>query len=168
MSTDTWHERRALAEPFEDHVIGLLRDSGWDAERFGQGQLSETMRLHLRQIKPPTAVRWLPDIIAGRTTALRTSTIRYVDAKAGETWRKTGNHAVEVSPVNADDEWQLYSGTEVFYVFTDGGVATPERVRATGWKCCGVGPHRTDFWLFPRVACKPFEAVFGIAWRATA
>ena len=74
-------QRMREARKFERTVVDALRVHGWIAEPFGQGQLSESVRAILRQVKTPA--RWMPDIIGCKRYPVRTLTV-FVDAKAGE------------------------------------------------------------------------------------
>ena len=156
----TFDERLAVATRWETVALEALRRNSWDAEPFGQGQLPKRMRDHLRDF--PTAVRWMPDIIAARFYPTGLHVVRYVDVKAGEAWRRTGNHSVEVAAMNAAERWQDFAGNPVYYLFSDGYVITAEDAREVcserPWMGSGSG---TPFVVFPREACRPFRDVFG-------
>lgn len=151
--------RLAAAIAFEDKVVAALTERGWLAERFGQGQLSEEMRSMIRSVE--TAVRWMPDIIAARRFEALTKLV-FVDAKAGERWRDTGNHDIEAAALIGAELWRDYSGCETYFVFSDGGVVTP----ATFREFCEPGRYRgngsgTPFYVARRFICQRFDAVFG-------
>lgn len=157
----TFTKRLAVARKHEDRVLASLLLRGWAAEPFGQGQLTPDMREHLRKLD--TSVRWMPDIIAAKRFAARTVVV-FVDAKAGERYRDTGNHDIEVAALVAAEKWiQLASDACPYYfVFDDGGVLTPAVARELG----SPGPYRgngsgTPFLLIPTSACSPFDGVFG-------
>lgn len=155
-----------MGEQHEDNVLTHLRMAGWDAEPFGQGQLPGKMRAHLSRYTPITPVRWIPDIIAAKVTPLGQQRLVYVDAKAGEQWRRTGLHGCEISSLETADAWQRLSRCWVYYVFTDMLVTTSERI----WECGHEGPQTgngsgTPYLLFPATICEPFEAKFGAVKR---
>jgi len=159
--TATFRSRMALAEHHEATVIGMLRDRNWDAESFGQGQLSELMRHSLRHIN--TYIRWMPDIIATRNIAGR-NTVIYIDAKAGKRYLETGNHDIETAALEAAERWVEFNNSQCpyYFVFDDGATTTPEDVRDN----CRPGRYNgngsgTPFVLFPREICRPFDAIFG-------
>jgi hypothetical protein len=157
----TFLERMASASEFELTVLDALRDRGWSAERFGQGQLGENLRDHLRKVDTP--VRWMPDIIAAKPFAARTIVV-FIDAKAGQRYRDTGNHDLEVSALESAERWIEYSSDACphYFVFQDWGVTTPAVVRELGWRGSWRGfGSGTPFLLFPVTACRPFDAIFG-------
>lgn len=156
----SFQKRMELARRHEERVLDSLNRRGWFAEFFGQGQLSEEMRSYLREVD--TAVRWMPDIIASRRAANRTQLI-FIDAKAGDRYLKTGNHDIEVAALDSAERWIELSGDKCpyYFVFEDGGVATPDRIRDTG----KPGPYYgrgsgTPFLVFPTLVCRPFD-MFG-------
>lgn len=156
----TFAARIKAAKDHEDRVLTELRRRGWLAEPFGQGQLPEQIRDHLRAFRTP--VRWMPDIIACKTFSTGLKAVRYVDAKAGDKWKETGNHDIETAALEGAEQWEQYAGHPVYYVFGDGQVADPERIRACARQ--GQFNHRgsgTPFVLFSRELCVPFDTVFG-------
>lgn len=159
MTRREFERRLEVATAFEDKVVAALIERGWRAERFGQGQLSEEMREIIRRVNTPT--RYMPDIIAARPCPAGTR-LSFVDAKAGEKWRETGNHDIETAALEGAEMWESYSRCEVFFVFSDGGTITPKVYRelATPGRFRGVGSG-TPFVLVPRAACMRFDAVFG-------
>jgi hypothetical protein len=146
---------------FERQVLDALLRRGWSAEPFGQGQMSNAIHDLIRGI--PTHARWMPDIIAAKKFAARTMLI-FVDAKSGERWRETGRHDIETAAVEAADAWADYSQSPTYFVFPDGGVTTPERVKAMAMpgKFRGNGSG-TPFVLLDTRICEPFDAIFGPA-----
>jgi hypothetical protein len=140
-------------------VIDALREREWIAERFGQGQLPETVRATLRRIQTP--VRWMPDIIAMKSFPTGPQ-LRFVDAKAGDKWRETGNHDLEVAAIDAAEAFYAYAKWPVYFVFSDMSVVAPEDVREVAvpgtWRGNGSG---TPFLLFPTAVGRPLDAVFG-------
>lgn len=157
----SFQKRLDVAREHEQRVLDALNQRGWFAEFFGQGQLTPRMREYLREVD--TAVRWMPDIIASKRVANRTL-VAFIDAKAGDRYKKTGNHDVEVAALCSAEKWIDLSGDQCpyYFVFDDGGVATPDRIRGTG----KPGPYYghgsgTPFLIFPTLVCRPFDAMFG-------
>lgn len=155
----TFKTRLATALPHEAAVLARLREAGWTAGPYGQGQLKE-VRDELRHLDTP--LRWAPDIIAIRTYPTGHKRLVFVDAKAGSRWRTTGNHGVEMAALKAADEHERAFGGNVFFVFSDFGVAHSERI----WSCWKPGPRYgngsdTPYVIFKREICVPFEAQFG-------
>jgi hypothetical protein len=151
--------RLEVAKEFEQKVIAELTLRGWLAEPFGQGQLSDEMREIIRRVNTP--VRWMPDIIcAKRLTA--TTSLRFIDAKAGDKWRETGNHDIEAAALDGAEKWESMSGCPVHFVFNDGGVISPTVFRelAAPGTFRGLGSG-TPFLLVTREACQRFDAVYG-------
>ena len=143
----------------ETQVIDALRRRGWNAEKFGQAQLTELTRSHLRCVK--TSVRWLPDIIATRQNGKQTG-VAYIDAKGGHTYLRTENHDVQTDALETAEKWSQFSGSPVFFVFRDWGVVTPDDVRMHAWdgQYNGRGSG-TPFKVFPTLVCSSFDVVFG-------
>lgn len=160
--------RLEVATAFEEKVIAALVERDWRAEKFGQGQLSEEMRDIIKRVN--TRVRYMPDVIAARTFTARTRLI-FVDAKAGDKWRETGNHDIETAALEGAEKWEQYSECPMYFVFTSGDTITPADFRslATTGRFKGVGSG-TPFMLAPRTACSGFDAVFGTrdAWMEMA
>jgi hypothetical protein len=90
----SFDRRMREAHELEGAVLDALRARGWTAEPFGQGQLPEDVQAILRQVETP--VRWIQDIIECKKFAAHTLAV-FVDAKAGERWRKTDRHGIEQS-----------------------------------------------------------------------
>lgn len=157
MTTGT--QRMEIGEQFETAIIGALRARGWYAEPFGQAMLTARMRQYMRATDTPA--RWLPDVIAAKRVAVQQ--IVYVDAKAGDEWRRTGNHDVETAAVTAAAGWADFTNCATYLAFTDWSVTTPDRALTCGrpgrWD--GNGSD-TPFLLISRVSvCMPFDAIFG-------
>ena len=145
----------------ELRVLESLIRRGWHAEWFGQSMLSETMRTYLHSVD--TFVRWMPDIIAAKNIAGRNQIV-FVDAKGGQRYKETGNHDVETSSVKAATAWIDFDQCPHFFVFGDGGVATPadleEHGRQGTFRGNGSG---TPFLLMPATQTRSFDSVFGQA-----
>lgn len=160
-------ERRIReAKLFEDAVLAAVRQSVWDAEPFGQGQLTQGMHDHLRRYRTDdggaTPLRWLPDLIAARRMPHGKTAVRLIDAKAGERWKKTGNHDVEKAALDAAELWEQSFGVPVYFVFTDWSFATVGMLRDMELRdgpCYGNGSD-TPYWLFAASSCTPFDALF--------
>lgn len=168
MTRPEFQKRLAKAQKHERRVKASLELRGWLAELFGQGQLSEQMRDVIKRVKTP--VRYMPDIIAAQKFNA-TTRIVFIDAKDGDKWQETENHDVEKAALDAAEQWEQMSGCAFYYVFADGGVATPEMVRATctDGRFRGIGSG-TPFVVFPRSVCTTFDATFGPAeqWATSA
>lgn len=157
----TFHQRLAAAKEHEQRVTDALLVRGWLAEPFGQAMLSDTMRDHLRRI--PTSVRWMPDIIAAKSYPAGERII-FIDAKAGDRHKETGNHDIELAALESAERWIELSGGQCpyYFVFGDGGIVTPGDVREVCWNGFYNGNGSgTPFVLFPTAVCRQFTAVFG-------
>jgi hypothetical protein len=146
-------DRLALGQAHERAVIRALRKRGWKAYPMGQGQLPEDARDMLRQVQ--TDLRFMPDIYALKMR------LALIDAKSGDTYLRTGNHAIQIEALEANERAWAKMG-DCFFVFDDGRVFTPADVRRVGrpgrYSDRGSG---TPFLLVPRDAGRPFDAVFG-------
>lgn len=153
----SFSERLAKGRAHEERVLAALRDQRWMGELFGQGQIPAHMRDLLRRFK--TAVRYMPDIIAGiEKPDLR---LAFVDAKWGDRWQETGNHDIESAALRAAVCFQQYADAEVWIVFPDMSVISPTDALAIAipGRFCGNGSG-TPFELIPTKACRPFDDVF--------
>lgn len=162
--TDTHAEflnRLGTGRTHEHRVLQSLRRRNWHAELFGQVMMTETMRTYLRTIDTPA--RWMPDIIAGKNIAGK-NTVMFIDAKSGQRYKDTGNHDIETSSLTSAIAWIDYTRHQcpTFFVFDDGGVATPADVEEHGWegKFRGSGSG-TPFTLMPATKTRSFDSVFG-------
>lgn len=151
--------RLEVAVAFEEKVVATLVERQWRAERFGQGQLSADMRDIIRRVRTP--VRYMPDIIAAKRFTVETRIV-FVDAKAGDRYKETGNHDIESAALDGAELWQQYSGCETYFVFANGDTITPTAFRelSTPGNFRGSGSG-TPFLLAPRAACSRFDAIFG-------
>jgi hypothetical protein len=159
MTKREFERRLETANAFEEKVVAALIDRDWRAERFGQGQLSVEMRDVIRRVS--TSVRYMPDIIAAKRFAARTRLV-FIDAKAGETYRRTNRHDIETAALDGAEKWGEFSQCPVYFVFTNGDTITPQVFRelAEPGVFRGVGSG-TPFLLVPRAACSRFDEVFG-------
>lgn len=160
MISSSFRKRIEDAQKHEQDVINALLARDWFAEPFGQAMLSEQMRDHLRRVE--TSVRWMPDIIAAKNIAGKEHIV-FIDAKAGERYKETGNHDIENAALESAKRWIKLSGDcPYFFVFGDGGVATPDDVLENGWDGTFRGSGSgTPFKLFPSDICRQFDTVFG-------
>lgn len=156
----TFAERIGPALVFEGVVIDWLRTRGWTAEPFGQGQLPSHVRDLLRDTD--STLRRLPDILACKRFAARTRSM-LVDAKHGDRWRDTGNHAVEAAVAMIQAAMAEYMNTPIFYVFEDGRCTTPDRVLTLGVPGRTPNVFRTPFLMIRAERCEPVDAIFGPA-----
>lgn len=149
----TFHDRMGPAALWEKELIEILQGRGWLAAPFGQAQVPQDMRSHLRRWRDnygrPTLLRWTPDIIAVKPDA--DPFVCLIDAKTeSEKNRDSDNYSVEVNAVDAGlaivRDWH----TPLFYVWKDAGVLTPQSV-SNRWnrKLDGAGTQgsETAFYL---------------------
>ena len=131
----------------------------WCVEPTGQGQFSATMQENLHNCwlpdGRPLPFRWLPDLLATRPPHAY-----FIDAKSSETWRQTGNHALEQNALAAALNWTAIWEMDVWYIFTDGSGTTARQLAKPSAKW--PGPQRgngsgTPFWLFPVGLTTPWE-----------
>jgi hypothetical protein len=129
----TYDDRVRPGQLHELAVMERLRQAGWIAEPFGQGQLSDPFRRLLKQFETtahqPTLIRWLADIIAGREVGTDRSSVVLVDAKC---CNGRPNYAIELSAIETAEVFcnQLYTPT--VYVFDDFHCLTPREARQRG------------------------------------
>lgn len=155
----SFERRMRQATAHENAVIEQLRLRGWLAEPFGQGQLPTRIREQLRTID--TDVRWMPDLIAIKSFP-NGQQLRFVDAKAGDRWRTSGNHDIETRALEAAEAFYAYAKWPVYFVFSDMSLTDPERIRELG----RPGPYYgsgsgTPFLLFSTTICRPLDSTFG-------
>lgn len=148
--------RLQVAHVDELRLSADLRRRGWDVEMFGVELLTETARGWL--VTTPSAVRWLPDLLARRG-----SDVIAVDAKASLS-RDGDRHAVERDSIRAAIAFEHYSGLRELFVFPDGCVIRPH----TAYRSSHPGPPNvngsgTPFRLIYCSACVPSAVVFGEA-----
>lgn len=154
--------RLEVAQRLERRVIGELRARGWTAEPFGQSLLTFDIREQMRQVSPATPVRWMPDIIATKPQRTRMA-LAFIDAKAGETYQRTGNYDIEAAALDSAERFATFArGCHYFFVFDDLGVIRPQVVRGHG----SLGPYRgrgsgTPFVVINTDHAVPFDSVFG-------
>jgi hypothetical protein len=152
----SFEQRMREAQWHENWVITELRRLEWQAAPFGQALLPRDIREGLRQCETlagrKAPARWMPDIIA-----LKPPDLRFIDAKAGSTWRRTGNHDIERDALQAALRWSGALTADVWFIFSDGWGATATQVATYR----GLHPGSfhgegsgTAFWLFPRGACR--------------
>lgn len=170
-------DRMQRAVEHETFVQLRLQTLGWDAEKFGQGQLTEPMRALLRDYRTdsgdPTPMRWMPDILAGARRPDGRSVVRLIDAKAGDGWHRYGNHDVEADALSAAVAWSRMFRVSVWFVFEDFSCISAEDLDAMpvvkasekrpgarwpgSWHGAGSG---TPFWLFRASDAAPLDREF--------
>lgn len=165
--TATYNRRMAIALPWERDVLDALWLRGWIVQPIGSGQLNGVMRDLLYEYRTkdgsPTLARWIPDICAAKRVGGRVRAY-LIDAKAGGTWRESGNHDVELDALRAAEAIEPAWGLPVVFAFQDWSVASARTIRAaTVAELPGVAKGRTSFAIFPRTACTPFDELFGAA-----
>ena len=100
-------------------MIEWLRGKGWTAEPFGQGLLTDKMRDALKQVRPPTPVRWMPDVIA-----VKGSRVLLLDAKTGRD--DTENVSLEDASSRAALAFVIAMGCRVIHVWPGGKALSAE------------------------------------------
>lgn len=163
--TTTYDRRMAIALPWERDVLDALWLRGWTVQPIGSGQLNAVMNSLLRDYRTkdgaPTLVRWIPDICAAKRVNGQVRAY-LIDAKAGETWRESGNHDVELDALKAAEAIEPAWRIPVVFAFQDWSVASARTIRsAITAELPGVAAGRTAFAIFPRTACTPFDKLFG-------
>lgn len=159
----TFDARLKIGKSHELDVLQALIRRDWHAEFFGQSLLSERMMSYLRTVQ--TGVRWMPDIIAAKLVNGK-NVIAFVDAKAGERYKETGNHDVETAALEAAERWIEFCNNRCPYlfVFANGTIATPADIRERCWDGPFVGNGSgTPFKLFPCENTRSFDSFFGSA-----
>lgn len=149
----TFADRMAPARAWELELIAKFQKFGWLAAEFGQAQIPEEMRQHLRRWMDDygrgTLLRWTPDIIAVRPVA--DPFVCLVDAKTeSEKNKNSDNYSVEINAVDAGlaivRDWHM----PLFYFWPDGGVLTPHIV-GNRWNRKldgnGAGGSQTAYYL---------------------
>ena len=152
----TYAERDRIARWHEQHVLEQIRLRGSFAEPFGQILFSADLRDRLRACKTlagrKTPVRWIPDIIV-----INGGVVSLVDAKAGDTWKATGNHDVEQDALTASLAWGWAMSCSAWFIFTDGWTASAHTLATSPLRregpFLGKGSG-TPFWLWPRTVCQ--------------
>lgn len=144
------------ATRFELAAAADLRRRGWDVELFGVELLSETAIGWLQTT--PSAVRWLPDLLARRGPD-----VIGIDAKDSLS-RDRDRHSIERDSIRAAIAFEHYSGLRELFVFPDGCVIRPH----TAYRVSHPGPPNvhgsgTPFRLIYCSACVPAADVFGEA-----
>lgn len=158
-----FHTRMANARKWEVELCQRLRDRGWVADLFGQGQLTEYWRTMLTGYRDsygrPTLVRWMPDIIAAREGD--PASLAFIDAKTG--MASTGNYSVEINAHQAARAFENLLYIPVFFVWEDGGVLSTHTIenrrfnRHDGGNTNGSG---TAFYLIRKQFATTFKQQF--------
>jgi hypothetical protein len=157
--TGSFRERMRIAREHESLVLASIRKRDWwVACEYGQGMLTEEVRNHLRHIDTP--LRWQADIVAVRTDR---PAAYMVDAKASDR-RDTPNYDIEQSALMVSHNWYTHMRLPLVIVWYDGGCNFTWDLLAADAPLVpmsGVGPQRTDFFLWPKAQARPFDSVFG-------
>lgn len=158
----TFASRMTQAYPHELAVLDRLRSAGWDAEPCGQTLFSQTLRRHFRNTEKVMLLRWAPDIIAARMFLSGFSQVVFVDAKAGDRWRTSGNHDVEISALEAAEQWERTNrGCIYYFIFSDWSVVTCEEIRDVAHRGPDYGNGSgTPYLLFPVTVGSAFDVIF--------
>jgi hypothetical protein len=127
LRTEMTFSRKDPHEVLVKQIREALTALGWCVEPMGQGQFSATMQENLHNCwlpdGRPLPFRWLPDLLATRPPHAY-----FIDAKSSETWRQTGNHAVEQNALVAALNWTAIWEMDVWYIFTDGSGTTARQL----------------------------------------
>ncbi len=141
----TFDERIAAATDFERVVIAHIKEeTEWKAEPFGQALLTEQTRANIRDIRPVTLLRWLPDIIATKC-----GEAKLVDAKLMGRL-DTGNIDIEMKSLEAAISIETAWNIDVLFAFNQVGTISASEIQEIDrwegtWRGDGSG---TPFWLF--------------------
>lgn len=148
----TYAQRDADAKHHELWVLDHLRlRDGVKAKPFGQALFDEELRGWLRSTRTMAGrkapVRWIPDIVV-----IKDHMVFMVDAKAGRTWKRTGNHDIEQDALTAALAWGWALCVDVWFIFSDGkGMSAAElakRAERRDGPFLGNGSG-TPFYLWP-------------------
>jgi hypothetical protein len=154
-----FEDRYAAGVAFEKRVMEYLRCRGWHVEPFGQALLTDAMHRLLTDVETP--VRWMADLVASKRLRDRTA-VRFIDAKAGEVWRQTGNHCIETAALDAALKWETYSGASSWFVFSDKTAIRPGVAAEVARPGRRISEFRTPYILISRVVCTPVDDVFPV------
>lgn len=159
----SFNERFDPAREWEQKLRDKLRERGWKADLFGQGQLSDEWRHLLRgyadSYQRPALVRWMPDIITIVPTDL--NTLAFIDAKTGT--GNTGNYSVEINAHQAAKAFEDVFHVRVLFVWEDGGVLTTDDIEMRHCKRHdgdGTRGSGTPFYLVKNRFAAVFKDVF--------
>lgn len=148
----------------EQEVARRLEASGWDVQRWGQGQFTETIRQALVAKRPTVYWRWMPDLVAARGTR-----ICLIDPKSDSS--STPNFSIEIDAYIAHRA-MLGFGLPIVYVWADMTVNTVDGLYVVRWE---LRPQRginrgsgTPFALVRKIDQQPFEKFFGPPLEASA
>lgn len=149
--------RIGLGEHHEKWVLSKLQELYGKrikhAAPFGQGLLPEITRNFLRNSTDNSGaknlLRWMPDIVCINLK----DTCFLVEAKSGDRWKQTGNHAVEKESLQAAITFEEHFKIDVLFIFSDGrGLVARQLEKHPGKKeysqraCAGSG---TPFYTWP-------------------
>lgn len=145
-----------IGKAHEVDVRKRLMDQGWDAQEWGNGLLTDTIRNVLQHQPTKLMLRWLPDLIAVRGFG-----VRLVDAKA-EKRSDTPFFSLEIDAWSTHLVLERVFGIPVVYVWDDYTTNRPSRLVVAQWK---LEPDRvngsgTPFVLVEKCAQKPWDWAF--------
>lgn len=149
----TFQGRMLTAREHELAVRARLEAAGWLVDWFGQAQIPEAMRKVIRTC--PTALRWLPDMIATREGPAGNDIV-FVDAKTGRD--DTPNYCVEIESVKALAKFEEFTSIKCLYVMCDFKVLDTQTIVKYGRKVddgynAGAGSG-TPYYLIAKVHAK--------------
>ncbi len=133
-----------------------LQRHGWIVQDWGQGILSDEIRVALRVggREPAVLWRWIPDLIA-----VKGSRVVLIDPKS-DLRSDTAYFSIEIGA------WQAHLamlplGLHVVYVWADFTCNTAQGLKPVGDPKPGVSEGRTWFYLIRKDEQKSFEWAFG-------
>jgi hypothetical protein len=153
-----------VGQRHEQAVADRLRSEGWDVHVWGQALLSEPLRKALLEQPHTVFWRWLPDMVAVRSDA-----IRLIDAK-NEQRVDTPNYAIETAALTAHRAMERL-GLGVTYVWPDFTVNWPaglDIIKEFGAQRGQNGGSGTPFCLVRKADQFPWELAFPSARSAAA
>lgn len=159
-----WNDRITQAKKAEQSVLDRLSANGWNAEFFGQAQLSQNCRFYLKNHKGengmPALIRWMPDLIAYSHLG-----VALIDAKTGR--KDTSNHAIETIAIETAGIYGYWLNTPTYFVFDENmTVLTPDEA----WNLGVEGSQSsngsgTPYLLVKKTSAHAFDDVFPVIKR---
>ncbi|MEU3320812.1 hypothetical protein ACGFZG_27255 [Streptomyces antibioticus] len=151
----SFQQRKAVGDAHEKRVAEELALRGWDVSPWGQGVLTEAVRVALRGTE--SSLRWTPDLVAAKDRQ-----VFLIDCKSRMTSRITQRHAVERAAVMAHLQLAAWTQLPICYVFDNLDVLTPLDVLILG----RTGPQPaagsgSPYHLVPTRCSLAFDEVFG-------
>jgi hypothetical protein len=115
-----------ISRAHEEQVAHKFRRAGFNVDPFGQALLTEAARAALREVTPPSGVRWMADFVAWRADVQAF----LIDAKTSVR-SDTASFAIEEASYETQLAFERF-GQPVIFVFAD-----------FSWnRACDLKPHR--------------------------